>query len=149
MPRSTKLGKQMSDAGLVIDTHVWLWLEAEPDRLGEPACARIEQSARAGKLWVSVMSVWEIGMLVAKDRIRLSMPVDEWVRQASATPGMQMLGVIPEIALESTRLPDAPHGDPVDRLLMASARLHNLTLVTADEKILAYAKQGHLKALKA
>ena len=95
------------------------------------------------------MSVWEIGMLVAKDRIRLSMPVDEWVRQASATPGMQMLGVIPEIALESTRLPDAPHGDPVDRLLMASARLHNLTLVTADEKILAYAKQGHLKALKA
>jgi PIN domain nuclease of toxin-antitoxin system len=139
----------MSDAGLVIDTHVWLWLESEPDRLGESARARIEQAARAGKLWVSVMSVWEIGMLVAKDRIRLSMPVDEWVRQASATPGMQMLGVIPEIALESTRLPDAPHGDPVDRLLMASARLHNLTLVTADEKILAYAKQGHLKALKA
>lgn len=139
----------MSDAGLVIDTHVWLWLESEPDRLGEPARTRIEQAARAGKLWVSVMSVWEIGMLVAKDRIRLSMPVDEWVRQASATPGMQMLGVIPEIALESTRLPDAPHGDPVDRLLMASARLHNLTLVTADEKILAYAQQGHLKALKA
>ena len=139
----------MSDAGLVIDTHVWLWLESEPDRLGESARARIEQAARAGQLWVSVMSVWEIGMLVAKDRIRLSMPVDEWVRQASATPGMQMLGVIPEIALESTRLPDAPHGDPVDRLLMASARLHNLTLVTADEKILAYAQQGHLKALKA
>ncbi|MFN3544015.1 MAG: type II toxin-antitoxin system VapC family toxin [Thiobacillus sp.] len=139
----------MPDAGLVIDTHVWLWLEADPDRLGEQARARIEQAARAGRLWVSVMSVWEIGMLVAKDRIRLSMPVDEWVRQASATPGMQMLGVIPEIALESTRLPDAPHGDPVDRLLMASARVHNLTLVTADEKILAYAGQGHLKALHA
>jgi len=139
----------MSDAGLVIDTHVWLWLESEPDRLGGAARARIERAARAGRLWVSVMSVWEIGMLVAKDRIRLSMPVDEWVRQASATPGMQMLGVIPEIALESTRLPDAPHGDPVDRLLMASARLHNLTLVTADEKILAYAQQGHLKAMRA
>lgn len=139
----------MPDAGLVIDTHVWLWLESDPDRLGKSARSRIEQAARLGKLWVSVMSVWEIGMLVAKDRIRLSMPVDEWVRQASATPGMQMLGVIPEIALESTRLPDAPHGDPVDRLLMASARVHNLSLVTADEKILAYADQGHLKALKA
>jgi PIN domain nuclease of toxin-antitoxin system len=57
--------------------------------------------------------------------------------------------VVPEIALESTRLPDGPHGDPVDRLLMASARVHNLTLITADEKILAYADQGHLKALKA
>ena len=139
----------MPDTGLVIDTHVWLWIESDPDRLSEPARSRIEQAARVGKLWVSVMSVWEIGMLVAKDRIRLSMPVDEWVRQASGTPGMQMLGVIPEIALESTRLPDAPHGDPVDRLLMASARVHNLTLLTADEKILAYARQGHLKALKA
>jgi len=139
----------MPDAGLVLDTHVWIWLESDPDRLGESARSRIEQAARSGRLWVSVMSVWEIGMLVAKDRIRLSMPVDEWVRQASVTPGMQMLGVTPEIALESTRLPDTPHGDPIDRLLMASARVHNLTLVTADEKILAYADQGHLKALKA
>ncbi|HEX7971914.1 MAG TPA: type II toxin-antitoxin system VapC family toxin [Thiobacillus sp.] len=139
----------MPDAGLVLDTHVWLWLESDPERLDETARSRIEQAARLGGLWVSVMSVWEIGMLVAKDRIRLSMPVDEWVRQASLTPGMQMLGIIPEIALESTRLPDAPHGDPVDRLLMASARVHNLTLVTADEKILDYSAQGHLKALKA
>lgn len=139
----------MPDAGVIIDTHVWLWLEADPERLGEQVRARIETAAGTGSLWVSVMSVWEIGMLVAKDRIRLAMPVDEWVRQASATPGMQMLGMIPDIALESTRLPDAPHGDPVDRMLIASARVHNLTLITADEKILAYAAQGHLKALKA
>ena len=139
----------MPDVGLVLDTHVWIWLESDPDRLGESARSRIEQAARSGRLWVSVMSVWEIGMLVAKDRIRLSMPVDEWVRQASVTPGMQMLGVTPEIALESTRLPDTPHSDPVDRLLIASARVHNLALVTADEKILAYADLGHLKVLKA
>ena len=138
-----------ADNGLLLDTHVWLWLEAEPERLGKTARSRIERNARSGELWVSVMSVWEIGMLVAKDRIRLTMPVDEWVRQARATPGLQMLGVIPEIALESTRLPEAPHGDPVDRMLIASARQHNLTLVTADEKILAYAKRGHLKALSA
>ena len=135
-----------ADNGLLLDTHVWLWLEAEPERLCKSARSHIERSARSGELWVSVMSVWEIGMLVAKDRIRLTMPVDEWVRQARATPGLQMLGVIPEIALESTRLPEAPHGDPVDRMLIASARQHNLTLVTADEKILAYAKLGHLKA---
>lgn len=139
----------MSDVGLVIDTHVWLWLESDPARLGKVARTRIEAAARAGSLWVSVMSVWEIGMLVAKDRIRLAMPLDEWIRQASATPGMQMLGLIPDIALESSRLPEGPHGDPVDRILIASARVHNLTLLTADEKILAYAAQGHLKALKA
>lgn len=139
----------MPDAGVILDTHVWLWLEADPEHLGEQVRAHIETAAGTGSLWVSVMSVWEIGMLVAKDRIRLAMPVDEWVRQASATPGMQMLGMIPDIALESTRLPDAPHGDPVDRMLIASARVHNLIFITADEKILAYAAQGHLKALKA
>lgn len=139
----------MPDAGLLLDTHVWVWLEADPDRLGRAARTRIEQASRTGTLWVSVMSVWEIGMLVAKDRIRPAMPVDEWVRQATLTPGMQMLGMIPDIALESTRLPDATHGDPIDRMLMASARVHNLTLMTADEKILAYSAQGHLKAMKA
>ncbi len=135
-----------TDNGLLLDTHAWLWLEAEPERLNKSAYSRIERNARSGELWVSVMSVWEIGMLVAMDRIRLTMPVDEWVRQACATPGLQMLGVTPEIALESTRLPESPHGDPVDRMLIASARQHNLTLVTADEKILVYAKLGHLKA---
>ena len=139
----------MPEPGLILDTHAWLWLESDPGRLSRSARSPIEAAARHGKLWVSVMSVWGIGMLVAKDRIRLSMPVDEWIHQASATPGMQMLGLIPDIALESTRLPDAPHGDPVDRMLIASARVHNLALVTTDEKILAYAKLGHLKALKA
>jgi len=138
-----------TEGGLLLDTHVWLWVEGAPERLGPAVRGRIERAAQAGRLWVSVLSVWEIGMLVAKDRIRLSMPVDDWVREAAATPGMQMLGLIPEIALESTRLPDSPHGDPVDRMLMASARVHNLTLATADEKILAYADLGHLKALAA
>lgn len=87
-------------------------------------------------------------MLIAKDRIRLSMAADEWIREAAATPGLRMLGLSPEIALEATRLPDTPHGDPVDRMLIASARMHNLSLLTQDEKILAYARLGHLKAMR-
>jgi PIN domain nuclease of toxin-antitoxin system len=137
----------MPETGLLLDTHVWLWLESEPGHIGKPAANRIRKAAQDGKLWVSVLSVWEIGMLVAKERVRLSMPVDEWVRQAAATPGMRLLGLSPEIALESSRLPDSPHGDPVDRMLMASARMHNLTLISQDKKILAYAKLGHLKAI--
>lgn len=137
----------MPDTALLLDTHVWLWLESDPGQIGKQAANDIARAAQSGNLWVSVLSVWEIGMLVAKERIRLSMPVDEWVRQAAATPGMRMLGLSPEIALESTRLPDTPHGDPVDRMLVATARMHNLTLVTQDAKILAYAKLGHLKAL--
>jgi PIN domain nuclease of toxin-antitoxin system len=137
----------MPEAGLLLDTHVWLWLEADPRQIAKAAASRIRKAAQHGNLWVSVLSVWEIGMLVAKERIRLSMPVDEWVRQAAATPGMRMLGLSPEIALESSRLPDTPHGDPVDRMLIASARMHNLTLISQDRKILAYARLGHLKAI--
>ena len=137
----------MPDTGLLLDTHVWLWLESAPEQIAKPAASRIRKAAQDGKLWVSVLSVWEIGMLVAKERIRLSMPVEEWVRQAAATPGMRMLALTPEIALESSRLPDSPHGDPVDRMLMASARMHNLTLISQDRKMLAYAKLGHLKAI--
>lgn len=140
------------ETGLLLDTHVWLWLESAPDQIGKSAAGRIAKASQGGNLWVSVLSVWEIGMLVAKERIRLSIPVDEWVRQAAATPGMRMLGLSPEIALESTRLPDtrSPNslgGDPIDRMLVASARMHNLSLVTQDARILAYAKMGHLKAL--
>ncbi|MEW6133699.1 MAG: type II toxin-antitoxin system VapC family toxin [Pseudomonadota bacterium] len=135
------------ETGLLLDTHAWLWLESDPAQIGKSSANRVAKAAQVGNLWVSVLSVWEIGMLLAKERIRLSMPLDEWVRQAAATPGMRMLGLSPEIALESTRLPDSPHGDPIDCMLMASARMHNLTLLTQDAKILAYAGLGHLKAL--
>ena len=93
------------------------------------------------------MSIWEVGMLEAKGRIHLAMSCLEWVREALVTPGLSLLDVTPEIAVESSRLPGEFHGDPVDRILVASARISGSTLLTKDRKILDYGAEGHVKVV--
>jgi len=86
-------------------------------------------------------------MLEAKGRISLSRPVDDWVQAALHAPGVRLLPLSPEIAIGSTRLPGVPRGDPVDRILMASARHLGGQLATCDREILNYSKGGQLKVL--
>jgi PIN domain nuclease of toxin-antitoxin system len=64
-------------------------------------------------------------------------------------PGMRLQALDAETAMESTQLPDSPHGDPADRFLIAAARIHGLCLLTADKKIRAYGKAGHVRVLAA
>ena len=98
---------------------------------------------------VSAISVWEIAQLEAARRIQLSVDVRAWVGRALAFPGVQLKGLSPAIAIESTRLPGSLHRDPADRILIATARLTGAALVTCDERILTYAKQGHVKVIDA
>jgi hypothetical protein len=87
---------------------------------------------------------WEVAMLEAKGRISLSRPVEDWVRSALRAPGTRLLPLTPEIAIESTRLPGSAHGDPADRILIASARVSGGRLATRDRGILDYAGGGHV-----
>lgn len=136
--------------GLLLDTHIWLWVaEGIAGRVSPPVLAAIEQARVDHCLYVSAISVWEIGLLCAKDKIRLSAPVREWITRAIARPDMALLPLDAETALESTQLPDAPHGDPADRFLIAAARSNELTLVTADSKIQAYGQLGYARVLAA
>src|SRR5436309_7214597 len=90
---------------LLLDTHYWIWLElGESDRVSQPARRAIQQAADAGALLLSVISVWELGMLEAKGRIELNSSCAEWVGEALATPGLTLAPLTPEIAIESTRL---------------------------------------------
>ena len=93
------------------------------------------------------MSIWEVGLLDAKGRISLNLPCLDWVRTALARSGALTVGLSPEIAVESHRLPGRLHNDPVDRILAATARTEALTLLTRDRALLDYAAQGHLRAL--
>ena len=93
------------------------------------------------------MSIWEIGMLDSKRRLIALPDALTWVRRALAVPGRSMVPLTPEIAIVSTRLPDAPVADPVDRILLATARVENLTLVTADRKLLDYGRRHHIAVL--
>ncbi len=136
--------------GLLLDTHVWLWyVEGMPDLLSTAVLDAVEAARMNRRLYVSTISVWEIGMQVAKGRISLSVPVDDWVFQASTQSGTHLQPLDAQSALESTRLPGNPHNDPADRFLMATARVHGLRLVTADGKINEYARAGYLDVLRA
>jgi PIN domain nuclease of toxin-antitoxin system len=131
-----------------LDTHVWLWLsQAEPERIAPAVVEEVRTASEEGRVLVAAMSVWELAMLEARDRIQLSPPIMEWIERALRAPGTRFLELSPAIAIESTRLPGTPHGDPADRILMASARVSGARLVTCDAAILQYARGGHLAVL--
>ena len=83
-------------------------------------------------------------MLEAKGRIRLGSPCQQWVEEALATPGLTLVPLTPEIALDSSRLPGDFHGDPADRIIVATARRLGARLLTRDEKLLAYGHGHHV-----
>jgi PIN domain nuclease of toxin-antitoxin system len=129
---------------LLLDTHCWLWTQAgNTEKFSRQGRRLIDRATQSGDLRVSVISVWEIGMLEAKGRIDLKMSCAEWVNQALATPGLSLVPLTPEIAIESSQLPGKIHADPADRILLATARITGARFLTADEKLLAYGRQRH------
>jgi PIN domain nuclease of toxin-antitoxin system len=135
---------------LLLDTHIWVWYVAgDTKRFSRRIEPRIEAAVLRDDLAVSAISVWEIAQLEAARRIDLEMDVRTWVSRALAFPGVRLKGLMPSIAIESTRLPGDLHRDPADRILIATARLSASALVTSDERILKYAKDGHVRVVDA
>jgi PIN domain nuclease of toxin-antitoxin system len=132
---------------LLLDTHTWIWLVRGEPRFAEDVLELMSASAGARSLFLSVMSIWELSLLEAKGRIRLNLPCPTWVRTALERSSALTTPLTPEIAIESNRLPGAFHNDPIDRILIATARIEGLTLVTRDRAILDYAAQGHVRVL--
>jgi len=135
-------------APLLLDTHYWIWLQVGArEEIEGRALRAIEQAAAGGCLLLSVISVWELGLLEAKGRIRLRLPVEQWVTEALSTPGLSVAPLTPEIALDSSRLPGSFHGDPADRIIVATARRTGAHLLSRDQKMLAYGRQRHVLLL--
>ena len=86
-------------------------------------------------------------MLESKDRIGFGVPVLEWMKHASSAPGISISPLSMEVAAESARLPGKFHGDPADRIIVATARVLRAMLVTADQKIIEYGREGLLNVL--
>jgi PIN domain nuclease of toxin-antitoxin system len=117
---------------------IWA-VEGDPDRLGSGIAERIDRAARAGGIRIHPLSVWEVGMLVQEGRLTLAGPIESWVDAALALPGVTLLPLTATMALEAARLPDDFTGDPVDRMLVAAARLSGAVLLTRDRRILRHA----------
>ena len=122
---------------IVLDTHIWIWWVSASPQLTARQVALLERHKPEG-LGVSVISCWEIAKLVEVGRLALAYPVQDWMQQALAYPGIQLLGLTPEIAIASTQLPGAFHRDPADQIIVATARVYDCPLLTADAKILDY-----------
>lgn len=123
---------------IVLDTHIWLWWVDGSTRLTAKQTKLLQEHELQG-LGISVISCWEIAKLVEYQRLVLSCPITEWIDQALDYPGICLLDLTPQIAIESTQLPPEFHRDPADQLIVATARVHGCPLLTADTKILNYA----------
>lgn len=138
-----------AESTLLLDTHIWLWLACGVQgKIGTSTLRTIERAGQRRALFVSIVSVWEIALLESKRRIVLPMTTQKWITCALDNPEIQLIGLNePEIVLDSCQLPEEFHADPADRFLVATARARNAILVTADQRILDYAKLGHVKTL--
>ena len=130
----------------LMDTHIWIWYGMRNPRLGVAGRELIEDSVRKGGLAVSIMTLWEISLLESKRRIHLGTSAAKWLDDALALPNLKVLPLELPVILDAHRLPGSFHPDPVDRLIVATARHYNLTLITDDRKLLDYAEQGYLRA---
>lgn len=124
---------------IAIDTHVLVWLATGARQMiSKKAMKRITEELDRGEIWVSAISAWEIAMLVERERLVLSLDVESWLGKISEIDAIRFQQVNNKIAIESVRLPGKFHTDPVDRIIVATARTMGLVLITADEKIQAY-----------
>ena len=122
---------------IILDTHVWIWW-VHGDPLLLPDYRDAIQDHEATGLGLSAISCWEVAKLVESGRLKLPEPISEWMKKALAYPGMELLPVSPDVAIESTQLPQPFHKDPADQIIVATARIHNAPLITCDAKIRAY-----------
>jgi PIN domain nuclease of toxin-antitoxin system len=118
---------------LLLDTHIWLWSLLEPERLGAEVRAALQ--ADDTELWLSPISIWEALMLVERGRLAVDGDPVAWVEDMVRTLPRREAAVTHEVAIESRRV-KLQHQDPADRFLAATAAVYQLTLVTADERLL-------------
>jgi PIN domain nuclease of toxin-antitoxin system len=123
---------------LLLDTHIWLWLFRDPKRLGPETFQQLHDTKN--ELWLSSISTWEALTLHHKGRVNLHLELATWV--ARATAGTKEAVLTHEIMAVARRLP--LHQDPADRMLAATALVLDLTLVTADSRLLGL---GNIKTL--
>lgn len=120
---------------ILLDTHAWLWLTADPTRLSPSARTAVTTADRIG---VCTISCWEIGMLVSAGRIRIDRELGRWIRQALAADHVEVVPLTAEIAVSAALLPREFSGDPADRIIYAAAVDLSVPLVTKDQRITSF-----------
>jgi len=122
---------------ILLDTHVWVWWIHGDGSLPSGVLASMELRAKEG-FAVSAISCWEVAKLVERGRLQLPLNLPEWMNMALDGSGVGLIPMSPAIAIASTTLPGEFHRDPADQIIVATALVHDLPLVTCDQKIRTY-----------
>jgi PIN domain nuclease of toxin-antitoxin system len=125
---------------LLLDTHALVWLMEEKRTIGPRTRRQVDRALRRSQAAVSAITFWEVGLLAARKRIALDIPLDRWRREALGL-GFSEVALTGDIAVAGAEL-GGFHADPADRLIVATAQMMAATLLTADERILEW--QGSL-----
>jgi PIN domain nuclease of toxin-antitoxin system len=120
---------------ILLDTHAWIWWATGSPQISSKASKTIRA---ADSIYVNAISCWEVGMLVAKKRLELDRDVEVWVDQALKLPKIQLIPLSPAIAVKSTRLEGEFHGDPADRIIVATAKEYGCPILSKDKRIRAF-----------
>jgi PIN domain nuclease of toxin-antitoxin system len=138
-----------SPAAILLDTCAVIWLvNAGP--LAAPVIDAITHAGQADGVYVSTASAWEIGMLSRPNRKPMPQFLPDpktWFAKLMAMPGVKEAPIIPGIAIDASYLPGAFHADPMDRLIIATARHLGMPVVTGDRRIIAYAEAGFVRVI--
>lgn len=127
---------------LLLDTHVWVWtLEGDARRVGRRARALLSRAEAEDGLRISPVTLFEVTALHALGRLRLSRPLHDWIHQAMDGLGIRVAELSSAAAMDAGGIPRAALADPLDRLLVATARDLEATLLTSDTRILEYASR--------
>jgi PIN domain nuclease of toxin-antitoxin system len=117
---------------IVLDTHAWIFMVDDPKRLGRAARRVI---AKADRIGVPAVSMWELALLVEKGRLSLDRDLLEWMRDALGQERVELLPLTPAVVATAHQLRGALDGDPGDRLIVATALVEGVKLVTKDGRI--------------
>lgn len=117
---------------LLLDTHIWIWNDTAPEKLTSEI--NRELASPENQLWLSPVSIWEVTVLLEKRRINLKQDFRNWADESVRDLQLQEATITWEVAHE-LRYTMLSHRDPADRFLVATAKVYDLTLVTADERL--------------
>ena len=119
--------------GYLLDTHIWFWYLTGSERLPHGLRGLIDEAQ--DECWYSPISVWELGMLKERGRIRISGQFRSWMIKAIELFPIKEAPFIFEVAIVSKEL-ELPHEDPADHFIAATAIVYELTLLTVDHRLL-------------
>jgi PIN domain nuclease of toxin-antitoxin system len=134
-------------APLLLDTCAVIWV-AEDQPISKRAALALDEAHAADQfVYVSPITAWELGLLVARGRLTTIIKPQLWFERLLDVPNVRLADMSPDLLISSSFLPGKPPRDPADRIIAATAREYGYTLMTRDRLLLDYAEQGHIQAV--